>query len=684
MIIIGVDTGGTFTDLVYTGPEGVRTHKLLSTPDDPSRAVLAGIAHLLDELGQGQKPQQVVHGSTVATNAILERKGVTTALITSKGFTDVLAIGRQNRSRLYDLAYAKEPPLVGDALRFGISGRVLADGTEHEPLDEKEILEIAKRILARDVESVAVCLLFAFARPEHEQRVAELLDKAVQETRGPDACLPVSLSHEILSEFREYERCSTTVVNAYVSPKMQGYLLGIEEELHEQGIGSLRIMQSNGGSISAATARREPVRTILSGPAGGAVGALRLGKQAGISKLITFDMGGTSTDVSLINHDLSLTLNSSIASFPVKTPMIDIHTVGAGGGSIARIDAGGALKVGPESAGADPGPICYGKGDQVTVTDANLYLGRLIADQFLGSAMRLYPERLEEPFARLAEQASLSPREVAEGVIAVANANMERAIRVISVERGYNPREFTLFSFGGAGGLHCVALARLMNIPRVLIPENPGILSAKGMLLADVIRDYSRTIMLRPGFIDNGDPEFAELLAVLEENFTPMRERGVRDLAAEGVARERISVEPYLDMRYQGQSHEIMTPFSERCITAFHELHERHYGYANPGKGVEIVNLRLRARGEPDKPEAQPLALGEETPASNAFLGKRTAVFAGQSLELEVLARDRLSPGNIVHGPAVITEFTSTLFLPPEVSGRVDGFNNIVLDLEPE
>ncbi len=549
MLIIGVDTGGTFTDFIYKDGERWGVHKRLSTPHDPSEAVIGGIRHIA-----GNRAVQVAHGSTVATNAILERKGVRTALVTNAGFEDVIEIGRQNRFELYNPAYRKQPHIASPQLRFGVACRVDCEGREALPLGKAALAAVAEAVRAADVESAAVCFLFSYLNPKHENAVREKL-----EALG----IPVSAGHEILAEFREFERTSTTLVNAYVSPKMARYLTVIKDELKDN---PLRVMQSNGGVISADTAMRESVRTILSGPAGGVVGAHAIGTMAGHDRLISFDMGGTSTDVALINGDPPLTMESTIGGYPVKAPMIDIHTVGAGGGSIARLDEGGSLTVGPESAGADPGPICYGRGAEITVTDANLYLGRLLPDNFLGGGMRLQTGKLGAAMETMAKRAGLSPMELAEGILDVANANMERAIRVISVERGFDPREFTLFSFGGAGGMHCAFLARLLSIPRLFIPKDPGILSAVGMVLADVIKDYSLTVMRTE---HDAAPEDLRRL------FEPLAEQGRADLAAEGFADKDIKYEYALDMRYQGQSFEIITPFADDFKERFERLHEQ-------------------------------------------------------------------------------------------------------------
>jgi len=656
VLIIGVDTGGTFTDFIYKDGDKWGVHKRLSTPHDPSEAVIKGIKHIT-----GDRAVQVVHGSTVATNAILERKGVKTVLITNEGFEDVIQIGRQNRSDLYDLSFCKKPHIVPSELRFGISGRIDHEGNEIESFSEEKVQNILQRIKDSGVESVALCLLFSYLNPEHENRMRKLLEQID---------VPVSVSHEILAEFREFERTSTTVINAYVSPKMTKYLTKLQDTLGED---PLRIMQSNGGSISAETAMNESVRTILSGPAGGAVGAHAIGQMAGYDRLITFDMGGTSSDVALINEELPLTLESAIEDYPVKVPMIDIHTVGAGGGSIARLDAGGSLTVGPESAGADPGPICYGKGSEITVTDANLYLGRLIPGHFLGGEMSLETEKLNEAMEAMAEKAGLTPVELAEGILDIANTNMERAIRVISVERGFDPREFTMFSFGGAGGMHCAFLAKLLSIPKLFIPNNPGILSAVGMVMADVIKDYSLTVMRDQHNTNDVD---------LKELFAPLEAQGRADLADEGFASGDIIVERFLDMRYQGQSFEIIVPFSGDWIEEFSRLHKQNYGYRNDDKTVEIVNIRLRTKGMPTKPEFPEAGELVSEMDPEALLGTTETVFDSNKMETRILNREKLRPGNKVDGPAIIIEYSSTLVIPPFAKGEVDPYGNLIFDIE--
>ncbi|HYP14289.1 MAG TPA: hydantoinase/oxoprolinase family protein, partial [Bryobacteraceae bacterium] len=479
MIRIGVDTGGTFTDLVLFEGENLTVHKVRSTPDDPSRAILAGIADLL-----GSEPNvDIIHGSTVATNALLERKGARIALITTAGFEDVLHIGRQTRRELYNFFVEAPRTLVERGLIFGIPERMTARGEVLTPIDQDALAALPNRLREQSIHSVAVCLLHSYANPAHEQQIATALHAAG---------FIVSASHRVLPEYREVERWSTTAANAYVTPIMERYLLRLENTLDR---GRLSVMQSNGGFISAARARDAAVQTILSGPAAGAVGALAVARAAGHSHIISFDMGGTSTDVSLIYEELGRTVESVIADIPIRLPMIDIHTVGAGGGSIAYLDAGGALRVGPRSAGADPGPVCYGTGTELTVTDANLLLGRLYPADFLGGRMKLDEHRTRSVAEQTAAQMGMSVTALAEGIVRVANSNMEAAIRVVSVQRGYDPRQFALLAFGGAGGLHACDLAAALEMHTVIIPEHSGVLSALGMLVADVIKDYSQTIL---------------------------------------------------------------------------------------------------------------------------------------------------------------------------------------------
>ncbi len=656
MIVVGIDTGGTFTDFVVFDEEGKKVIKILSTPQNPARAVIEGLNLVgIDEA------RDIVHGSTVATNAILERKGAITALITNKGFEDVIEIGRQNRDKIYELKYRKPESVVPGKYRYGLNCRVLFDGTVYRDLDTEELESVAQVIEREKIESVAVCFLFSFVNPSHELLAENCLKK-----KG----FYVSLSHRILPEFREYERTSTTVLNAYVAPVMKKYIEYFDERL-EPG-DRLRIMQSNGGSISAKTAANEPIRTILSGPAGGVIGAYEVAKLSGFENIITFDMGGTSTDVSLVKGDVTLTTESEIAGFPVRVPMIDIHTVGAGGGSIAAVDQGGSLKVGPGSAGASPGPICYGRGGtEITVTDANLFLGRLVPDYFLGGKMKLFKESLHNFFGEMSEELKMTSVELAQGILDVANATMERAIRVISVERGENPEEFTLVAFGGAGGLHAPFLAKNLSISTVLIPENPGILSALGMLMADVVKDYSKTVMLK-----EKDSGFEKLSLIFDE----LEKRGIEDLRQEGLKEPQLVFERFLDMRYLGQSHEIMIPFGENFLAIFHDYHEKLFGYSKMEKEVEIVNIRLRCRGRAKKPGFKKSIEKRKIIDAAARIGEKDVYFEEKTPQkTAIFEREKLYYGNIVNGPAIVVEHTSTTIVPPGWRCEVDSYRNLVL-----
>ncbi|MGV3721075.1 MAG: hydantoinase/oxoprolinase family protein, partial [Actinomycetota bacterium] len=513
---VGVDIGGTFTDFVVADGARLTVHKEPSTPHDPSEAFLRG----LTALGV-LPPARIVHGSTVATNAVLERRGARAALLTTAGFRDLLEIGRQTRRELYSFTPTKPLPLIPRERCFEVRERVDKHGAVLEPLGEVELDRVLDAVVASGAESLAVVFLFSFVNPEHERRVGERA-----QARG----LQVSLSCEVIPEYREYERASTTAANAYVAPLMDRYLARVEQRLAEWAgdapFGRLQIMQSNGGIISPDTARREAVRTVLSGPAGGVVGASRIARDAGFGRIVTFDMGGTSTDVALVDGWPVTSTEGSISELPIRVPMLDIHTVGAGGGSIARLDPAGGLRVGPESAGADPGPAAYGRGEAATVTDANVVVGRYDLSQILGGRLTLDADRARRAVRSVAEGPDLSPDDLAAGIIRVANVQMARAIRRVSVERGHDPRDFCLVAFGGGGPLHACDLAEETGIPTVLIPRFPGALSALGMLLTDIRKEYSRTVMHGP----YEDP------ARLDAAFEALERTAAVDLAAEGIA----------------------------------------------------------------------------------------------------------------------------------------------------
>jgi N-methylhydantoinase A len=678
-MILGVDVGGTFTDFVLLDGAGrVRIHKLLTSARDPSQAILRGIA----ELGAGPDAT-VVHGTTVATNALLERRGARTALIATAGFRDVLEIGRQTRPDLYALHPARPAPLVPEAWRFEVPERVDRRGSVLVPLNLEATDRAVGELLAEQVESVAVCLLFSFLNPAHERAVAERIAAL-----GGDHAPAVSLSSEVLPEFREYERTSTTVINAYVAPLIGRYLASLEAELGER---RLRIMQSNGGAISAAAARRLAARTALSGPAGGVVGAFEAARRAGLEQAITFDMGGTSTDVSLCPGRIQETTEGSVAGLPLRLPIIDIHTVGAGGGSIARLDAGGALRVGPQSAGADPGPVCYGRGTEITVTDANLVLGRLDAEHFLGGQMALDVPRTHERMRELARRLSLPLEAAAWGIVRVANSNMERAIRTISIERGHDPRRFALVAFGGAGPLHACELAAALRIPRVLVPPRPGVLSALGMVLSDAVKDYTQTVMLPAAAADG---------PALEALFAPLAERARADLRAEGLDDDAIRLYPALDMRYAGQSYELTVPLAPAAAPGaagllpdglapeadFHRAHRQRFSYAGEGEPVQIVNVRLKAVGHTPKPEFTRQPAGSLNPRA-AHIGYRPVYFAdpenpqsARPMPAALYDRDRLAPGHMVVGPAIVFQLDTTVVIPPDWAANVDGWSNLLVE----
>jgi N-methylhydantoinase A len=662
---IGVDIGGTFTDFVFIEKGEIYTAKLLSTPTHPEQSVLEGLEVGALHIGS-LRDAALIHGSTVATNALLEKKGARTALITTRGFEDVLEIGRQNRPRIYDIFVQRPEPLVPAPLRFGISERVNSEGKVITPLNLEEIPPIIRQLKANNVESVSICLLFSFLHPTHEQIILEALRK-----EG----FFVSTSHQILPEFREYERMSTTTVNAYVSPLMSRYLANLEEKIPCR---EFKIMQSNGGTISSQMAREISVHTVFSGPAGGLVGARYMADLAGFSHIITFDMGGTSTDVSLCPGELRVTSEASISGYPIRVPVLAIHSVGAGGGSIAYFDEGGALRVGPESAGAVPGPICYGKGDQITVTDANLLLGKLDPNYFLGGKMKLDIKRTREAFSRMSHDRQIDEIALAQGIVTVANSNMERAINVISVEKGYDPRDFTLVSFGGAGSLHACDLARNLGIPKVLVPLNPGVLSALGMVIADVVKDYSRTVMLSSE---------ATLQIGLETVFDPLIQHALTDLTREGIPQKDILLEKFLDMRYVGQSYEISIPLSQELddyVKKFHNQHEMLYGHCNPAEKTEIVNLRIRARYVTEKPQIPTRKLVGSDPSA-ALLEEKEVYFqtveTQSSLLTPIYDRDKLNPGNQIKGPALILEAHATIVIPPDCKGKVDGHGNLIIDV---
>jgi N-methylhydantoinase A len=666
---VAIDTGGTFTDCVWVEGGVLKTLKVFSTPDDPSRAIAEG----LGKIGAGSR-FTLLHGTTVGTNALLQRKGARVALITTAGFEDVIEIGRQNRPRLYDFFFERVLPLVSRELRFGVKERTSADGEVLERPSVTELAHLCEALRRAAPEAIAISLLFSFANPENEAAV---------ETAAAELGAPLSASYKIVPEFREYERTSTVVVNACLQPLMQTYLEKIGGRIGQLSGGGTRrsaprifVMQSSGGIAALEAAAREPVRTVLSGPAGGLVGAAAMAARSGFPRVLSFDMGGTSTDVALVEGEARPGSQAEVAGLPVGVPMLDIHTVGAGGGSLARFDAGGALRVGPESAGADPGPICYGRGMQPTVTDANLLLGRIRADRFLAGEFTLDFERTRRITGEwLKKQASqLTLEQFAAGVIKVVNANMERALRVVSIERGYDPREFALVAFGGAGGLHACELAAALAIPTVIVPSRPGALSAFGILVSDAVKDFSRTLLwnIAKGFARARLlQEFQKLERAARAEFRAERWTGA------------LQFERSLDLRYRGQGYELNVPATGDAADRFQKEHERRYGYHHAGKDVELVTVRLRAKVRaPVSGAAQASTTGVRRSSKHVTpVARETVVFQGRKTATRIYERSDLAPGRSLKGPAVITEYSATTVIPPDKRFQIDAAGNLLITI---
>lgn len=675
---IGVDTGGTFTDICLVDERGaIHVYKLPSTPGDPSESIVAGALALLGEVGsRAEAVDYLGHGTTVATNALLERRGALSGVLTTEGFRDLLELARQRRPHLYDLQADKPVPLVPRRLRLEVPERMRYDGVVERALDEEAVRRAVRALREAEVQAVAICFLYSYLYPEHEQRAAEIVREEM-----PGVWL--SVSHRVLAEFREYERLSTTVVNAFVGPVMSAYVGRLRERVTEAGMRvDPFITQSNGGLISLDVASETPVRTVLSGPAAGVTGAVQVATQASFEDVVTFDMGGTSTDVALIRGGRpSVGMEMEVGGIPVRAPMIDIHTVGAGGGSIAWIDSGGHLKVGPRSAGAVPGPAAYGQGGtEATVTDANVALGILSREWLLGGRMAVDAAAADRAVARLASQMGLEPTAVAQGILSIVTANMARAVRVISVERGYDPRDLALLAFGGAGPLHAARLARELDIPQVIVPTAPGILCALGLLVADLRVDFSRTATL---------PAEAGSLPALQEIVAELERDAARWMEREGIAEERRGLRRSVDMRYAGQNYELTVDLPGGALTAatlgalleaFDAAHEQAYGFASPGESAQLVTVRLEASGEVLKarlPEL-PKASG---PVSMAESGRRRVWLpeADGWTETPVYDRGRLRPEHELAGPAVVEQMDSmTLLLPGQVA-RVDRFGNMLI-----
>ena len=625
---IGIDSGGTFTDFVVFHEDGkLESFKLRSNPASPAAVILEGLIKI------AAAKADVVHGSTVATNALLERKGAKTAFVTTRGFEDVIAIGRQNRPELYNLMPALPVPLVPRELCFGVTERILFDGSVEQELDAGDLHE---RIAASGAEAVAICLLHSYQNDSHERILVGMLPGYV------------SASCDVSPEFREFERASTTVINAYVGPLMDRYL----GELERTSPHPVAIMQSNGGLLTAGEARRNAVRTILSGPAGGIVGAVEIARLCGFKKALTFDMGGTSTDVALAGQSPRLTTEARIDHYPVRVPMLDIHTVGAGGGSIAQVDAGGGLRAGPESAGASPGPACYGIGEMATVTDAHVVLGRIATDQLTGGGMRIDTGAALRAVARVGAQMQLGTVQAASAIVRVANSNMERAIRSVSVERGEDPRDFPLVAFGGCGGLHACELAKELGVTTVIVPKEAGALSALGMLMADRVRDYSAGVL-------GVDP------AEFDTRFQKLCMQGDKDVPG-------ARMELFTDVRYAGQSYELTIARGQD----FHAEYQRVYGYSDRERATQVVTLRVRAVLHVEKPvlAAPPAAQSTEPVPRRVWVGRRWQKIPSGPREAFA--------GAHWMGSALITDYGSTTLVPEGWSMRLDETQNLVLRLK--
>ncbi|WP_435347406.1 hydantoinase/oxoprolinase family protein [Haloarchaeobius sp. HRN-SO-5] len=672
---VGVDIGGTFTDLVTIADGTVRVHKTPSTPSDSEEGVMNGLHGVSTEYGI--EPDDIAffgHGTTVATNAVLEGTWADTALVTTEGFRDVLEIGRQARPDIYDFDAEKPTPVVGRDRRYEVTERLDERGDVLTSLDESSVRALAADL--DDVDSVAVSLLYSFENDDHERRVRELL-----EAEGVDAS--VSLSSRVLPEIREYERTLTTALNAALKPVMDRYIGRLETRVSEAGVGTdLKIMQSNGGIITADAARDRPVNTLLSGPAAGVQGATYVAGLAGIEDCITMDMGGTSCDVSLVQDGEPLvTTDVEVGDYPVSVPMIDIHTVGAGGGSIAWIDAGGALRVGPRSAGAEPGPVCYGRGGtRPTITDAHAVLGRIDPSRFLDgpSPDDAVDAAVEE---HVAADLDMGVAEAAQGILDVANANMARALRVVSVERGYDPRDFGLVAFGGAGPLHACRLARDLEVPRVVVPRTAGVLSALGLLISDVLYDYS-TSKVRAW--TEVEPR------TLADAFETFRGRGQDRLAAESRTGGDVQFERSVDLRYAGQSFELTVPVPSgeldeatlgTVVERFHDRHRQRYGHAYEDEPVELVTVRLRARGIVETPDLHPDPV--DGTVADAVRETRAVVYDGRTHETSVYDRRLLPTGAAFDGPAIVEGRESTVVVHPGQSASVDEYGSLLVEVNP-
>ena len=659
-IVLGVDAGGTFTDFVcveFKQPIAIKIHKALSTPAAPEQAILEGIRAMGLEPVMKNGDLHIIHGSTVATNAVLEAKGAKTVFVTNYGFADMLQLARQTRPQLYQLEFEAVAPPVAPELCLQTGGRLAADGSILEPLSASELRQLIAKIKAIDPDAVAINLLFSFIDDSFEKAICEAISDA-----GLRAF--VSRSSQVLPEYREYERGIATWLNASLGPIVGRYLLELQQQL---GKSSLQIIQSSGETIGATQAADSAVNLLLSGPAGGLIAVKFLADQLGLEKIISFDMGGTSTDVALLDGEISTTNEGTIAQYPIAVSMVDMHTIGAGGGSVAVIDRGGMLQVGPRSAGADPGPACYGKGGtEATVTDANLVLGRLVPEITLAGGLRLKLQLALNVIQKLADKAELTVVQVAEGIVSVANEHMAKAIRLISVNRGHDPREFVLSSFGGAGGLHVCALAEAMSMRRAIVPVHGGVFSALGMVVANRGRQFSKTLGLETSRSDESELGF---------EFDTLEQIGRQQLALEGLSADSLTARRTVDIRYIGQSYALNVAWTNRqqAMAAFQQLHQRRYGYIHKG-AMELVTLRVSVVFE--NPGFALPAVGAEGSCNKP----ESSMVYDDAVKARVVATAALQPGEEVVGPAVISEYSSTTFVAPGWSAHRDRFGNILLE----
>ncbi len=676
--MIGVDVGGTFTDFsVFRQETGKLFHfKHSSTNQDSSIAIVRGILEVLKMEGATTADvTYLAHGTTVSTNALIEKKGARVGLITTEGFPDIMEIGIQKRPFMYDTLGQKPEPLLVNGMNRDVPERIGHDGSVLTPLDENEVRKVVRLFQENGVNSIAVSTLFSFINPAHEKRIKEIIE---EEYPG----VYTSISSELVPEFREYSRTSTTILNAYLGPVMKSYVDNFQSSVKKIGVTvEPYVTQSNGSIISIKETIECPIKTAVSGPSAGVIAAAYIGRQSGCDKVITFDMGGTSADISLIeNHQAQVSNERLVEGYPARIPMINIITIGAGGGSIARIDEGGIMKVGPESAGATPGPACYGRGGvRPTVTDANILLGKLNREKILGGRMEVYLDNAKAAITReLADKSGLGIEDAANGIISVVNANMVRAIRLVSVEKGYDVREFSLMAFGGAGPLHACEVAQEMGITSVLIPPSPGTLCSLGLLLADTRFDFSRTKIMDAS---------GENLVMAEGLFRDLELEGDQMLTKEGVAQDLRDFEWALDMRYDRQNYEITVPLKDRkldpaalaqAVEDFHALHKRAYGYRNDEGRIKLVSFRVSAVGTIEKPSLREHPLDPDAPSPQPF-ARRNVLFQGRKdyIDTGIYRREDFVPGAVLAGPAIIEQMDTTIVIPPEWTVHADGFFNL-------